>query len=221
MKLCKAKVIFKLLVLLSIRSIKFYFARQLVNVAYSLSNMIPELISSMNDFAFTFFVDLLTNETNEFNKELNRIEMDLDSIEGVESRLQEFHELSQAICKIYCCRLILTMAYNFIQLVISLYWMFIRIIFNHLEGVDGFLSCCYFIQPFLCICTIFYTTQQYLNAVTDKIFMLIMKDLINVCFRAQKHLKFYSVNRNPMQKFQEKSQLILYSDYTTQQNLTP
>ena len=160
-KLCKLKMIFRLLVLFSTRGIKFYNSYALVNVFYSLCNTMPELILAMSDFAFTFFIELLTCEIIHFNNKLKAGKIDSSTIYEVEARLLELQKSSQNICKVYSSRLIVTITFNFITLVISLYWTFIRIVFHHID----YASLSYYVQPVLCVCTIFNSTHQLAKAV--------------------------------------------------------
>lgn len=160
-KLCKLKIIAELSVLLFIRGIKLYYSRALVNVFYALGNMMPELILSTSDFAFTFFIEILTCELTHFNHKLKSSKIDSSTIDKVEARIIEFQELSHGICKIYSSRLVLTITFNFILLVISLYWTFIRLVFHHID----YVSFSYYVQPILSICTIFYSTHKLEKAV--------------------------------------------------------
>lgn len=166
-KFRQLKVILILASLLLIRGFKLYVSHNLASLAYSLSCMMPELMLSMSDFAFTFFVESVTQKITHFNHELRTCKLDMKTFRRVQERFEEFQELARDICRIYSSRLICTIFYNFIQLVVSLYWSFIRVKFNHMDSIKGIASFFYFVQPFLCIYTILHSTQQFTISVIN------------------------------------------------------
>lgn len=164
-RMCKVKLFIRLLVLLLVRAIKLSIGPTFTNYSYALCTMLPELITSMSDFLFAFYVEVLAIKIAKFNTNLRALEMDLDVMKEVEAKMKFLHDIARGICKVYSSRLILTIWFNFIQLVISLFWIFIRIAFNHLKGVAGFVTFLYIVQPLLCIYAICHAAQQCLNAV--------------------------------------------------------
>lgn len=166
----KFKICICLLVLLIVRSIKLYIAPTFIHVAYALCSMIPELIASLSDFVFVFYIDNLTNEITKCNKNLRLEQLNLRTVNEIKNSLDKFHQAAYNICKVYSSRLIFTLSFNFIQLVLSLYWIFIRISFGHLHGVQGFATFLYAIQPTLCFYVIFKATQNCFVAVSFALF---------------------------------------------------
>lgn len=162
LKLRKLRLIVRLVILLITRGAKLYLSPHFINVAYCLCTMMPELNASLSDFAFAFYVDSLTSEIKNFNNDLSLIEMNFKTMKEIETKLESFNQTSRGICKLYSKRLMLTIFFNFIQLVIALYWIFIRIAFNHLSDIATFL---YIVQPLLCIVTVFQSAQHCLHAV--------------------------------------------------------
>lgn len=167
MKVLKAKLLCKLLVIISVRALKLLVSPAFVNVAYALCAMMPELTSSMNDFAFVYFVNCLTESIKQFNFDLseNPETFDLENLKKVEKKLEEMFVINRYICRIFSSRLLFTISFNFVQLIIALYWIFIRIAFNHLGGSNDLATFLYVIQPLLCIYTIFEAAQKCLNEV--------------------------------------------------------
>lgn len=173
----KFKLFVCFLILLAVRLTKLLIGPFITNVIYALCTMIPELVASMNDFAFAFYVDNLTTRIRDFNKCLKTKTMKLKEVKEVEEALIDFHQTSCDIGKVYSSRLFLTLSFNFIQLVISLYWIFIRIAFDHLHGTEGFATFLYVIQPVLCFFVVFNSAQNCLNEVS--VFILLLIVLIN------------------------------------------
>lgn len=162
LKLRKFKLVSRLVVLLVTRGVKLYVGPHFVNTAYALCTMMPELNASLSDFAFAFYVESLTHEINHFNQDLRLSVMDLKKVKEVEKQLEKLQQTSHDICELFSKRLMLTIFFNFIQLVIALYWIFIRIAFNHLSHFVTFL---YIVQPLLCIVTVFHSAHHCLKAV--------------------------------------------------------
>jgi hypothetical protein len=161
----RSKILVCLSVLMIVRAIKLFLAPFFQNFIYALCTMMPELVASMSDFAFAFYVDNLTNQIKKFNDELRLQQIDWKVAKEVEKALSEFHRISQDICRVYSSRLFVTLSYNFVQLVIALFWIFIRIAFNHLYEIDGFASFLYIVQPILCFSIVFQSVQNCLDEV--------------------------------------------------------
>lgn len=173
-KLCRFEVSAMLIILLVTRALKLHHSPKFVNIAYALCSMMPELCSSMSDFIFVYFVENLTNEITAFNSQLLIMEeIDNEKVIEVKMKLEELQELARNINEAFSSRLIVTLFYNFVQLVISLYWIFIRFAFGHFNGYVTFL---YVIQPFLCIYAVCRSTQKCLNAVIENNFLISKKN---------------------------------------------
>lgn len=165
-KVNRLKLLARLAVLLATRAIKLYHSPKFVNAAYSLCSMMPELCYSMSDFTFIFYVENLTSEIKAFNDKLLLLkEINCEKVIEIKITLEKLHEISRNINEAFSSRLIVTLFYNFVQLVVSFYWIFIRIAFGHFNGFVTFL---YVIQPFMCIYGICKSTQRCLNAVFNK-----------------------------------------------------
>lgn len=153
----KMKILFYLMILILVRACKFYVGKIIVHAVYAASSMLPELIMSLSDFVFAYHVDNLTFEMKNLNKSLKLKQMNMKLVNDVQKNLLKFDKLSKTICKVHSPRILLTSTFNFIQFVISFYWIFIRITFDHMEDFSTFL---YIIQPLLCFYAVFNSTQK-------------------------------------------------------------
>jgi hypothetical protein len=153
----KIKIAMFLAILITVRAIKTVIGGRLVDKAYAMSLLMPELVASLSDFVFALHVDNLTTKIKEFNEALRFKPMNLRTVNEVQEALTNFHKTSQTICRIHSNRLFLTLTFNFINFVVSFYWIFIRIAFNHLGNCSTFL---YIIQPSLSYFAIFNSAQK-------------------------------------------------------------
>jgi hypothetical protein len=157
----KVKVIVFLLIVTFIRACKIITSlKSFLFVIYGLCSMMPELVASMSDFAFAVYVDNLTHQIKKFNDDLRLQQIDWKVAKEVEKALSEFHQISQDICRVYSSRLFVTLSCNFVQLVIALFWIFIRVAFNHFDRIEGFATFLYIVQPILCFFVVFQAAHQ-------------------------------------------------------------
>lgn len=160
-RLCQLRLLSRLLVLIVVRGLKLSQSYGFVNIAYALCTMFPELVISMSDYAFAFYVEILTLDIKKFNSWLMMNTISSKNMKSIEEKLEKFHNLSREITAIYSSRLIVTILFNFVQLVIALYWIFIRIWFNYMNVATFF----YVVQPLLCLYTLCNSAQSLLNEV--------------------------------------------------------
>lgn len=125
--------VIKFVVLLTVRTFHIRFGPVLLSTA----TMFTELVCSANDYAFVFKVNLLRIQIKSFSCSLmsERVEK-----LNVQEDFLAFHKLSKLLCKRYCVGLLLNVVLNFIIIIISLYWIFIRMAFNRLKLKSLFLK---------------------------------------------------------------------------------
>lgn len=105
------------------------------NVWFSCSIFIPELICYANDYLFIFFINLLTNKIKKLNKSLSsRTTISKSGLLKLKKTSLKIIEISQKINAFYSKSLCCTIFYNFVSLVLCLYWLFTRIVYNHLNS---------------------------------------------------------------------------------------
>lgn len=119
-----------------LKVLRIYLLRaDLYNVLFSCSIFIPELICFANDFLFIFFINLLTNKIKKLNKSLSsRTTITKSGLLKLQKTSLKISEISQKINAFYSKSLCCTIFYNFISLVICLYWLFARIVYDHLNS---------------------------------------------------------------------------------------
>jgi hypothetical protein len=118
--------IVKIIILIIVRLLKVIIADTL----YSLNAMMTELVCSVSDYAFIFYVDLLKIYVREYTSSITS-----KNIENLDVRKHylSFYDLSKMITQRFSVSLFLNIAFTFITLITSFYWVFIRIIYGPLK----------------------------------------------------------------------------------------
>lgn len=162
----RLKVFARLLVLVAVRIVKIVLEKRLLpNIAFALCQTISELVASMNDFVFAFHVEALTIRIKALNTETEKAEMNSENLRLLEAELENIFVTFRTIQEFYSSRLLLTISYNFVQLIVSLYWIFIRVVFGYLRGTQ-YVTFLYIIQPALCLVTVFQAAEMFCKAVS-------------------------------------------------------
>lgn len=73
--------------------------------------------------------------------------------------------LSNLLQNFFSRRLIFTLVFNYLQIVSSLYYIFIRISFNIFNSWEDWTSFLFLIQPVFCLVSIFVSVQRYIKKV--------------------------------------------------------
>jgi hypothetical protein len=161
-----------LAIIIIVRALKIVGTGSKDGMIYMTKVMFTELIFASSDFLFKFHISCLTAN-------LNKIKVKLKS---AKSRKQ-FNEVNVDILKNFLTKkkiekrfsveLFITILYNYIQMIFSFYWIFMRVKFKRL-GNNIIIACLIFsdlitflypIQPILCLWCAFSTYEEYLNEV--------------------------------------------------------
>lgn len=121
----------KILIIFLVRILKIRFA----GIELSLHTMIPEAVCSVANYSFTFYVDVLyiyMKKYSQLMKQSQIIQL------NISDDYLKFFKLSEMICKRFSLSVLLNVTINFILLTIDFYWIFIRLLFNHLK-LEGLL----------------------------------------------------------------------------------
>lgn len=141
-------------------------------------NAYPEIAFAASGFMFSYLISLLVEDLKKV-KAIIKTRNGLMSIKNVLANLK----LNGDVQKRYTTELLISIVYNFVQLVISIYFISMRIIFNQLKTLEGFenfyekfltlktfffkdfKTFLYLMQPIFCLWIVFSTYQKYLNQV--------------------------------------------------------
>lgn len=153
----KIKYIGQIMFVVCIQLTKLVWATNYFNLSYAMSILIPDAIRCANDFLFTYHMDILTMQIKNSVDDVNFYLLTPSLLKEYRNRITEFSVICFMLTEFYSTKLLLTITYNFILLIISFYWIFVRIAFNHFDSIETFL---YIIQPLLCILKIFHSGHR-------------------------------------------------------------
>ena len=160
----KIRMFIRLIVIFLVRIARLVLEIGYLQTMFLLSNCAVEFVIGMNDFAFVYHVEFLEFRIKQFRSILQRNGLSLENLNKFEYKIEEFLYASRTIKKFYSSRLILTIFYNFIQMITSLCWIFIRVAFGHLEG-GQFATFLYLIPPTFSLYTVFQAAEKCLKMV--------------------------------------------------------
>lgn len=153
----KIKLIGQLLLVVGTQLTKLLWVSSYFNISYAISILIPDAVRCANDFMFTYHVDILTLQIKNSMDDVNFYPLTPLLLKEYRNKIIKYSEICFMLTKFYSTKLLLTITYNFILLIISFYWIFVRIAFNHFDSLETFL---YIIQPLLCILSIFHSSHS-------------------------------------------------------------
>ena len=178
--------IMKLFLVSFSKLVKFYLLRSdRYSVISSCSTLIPDIICSANDFLFVFYVQHLTNQIKYVNSFLRTTtNIDSNKIMEVEKISVKLLNCAQKLNSFYSTYLLCSIVYHFLSLILCFYWLFVRIVYDHLRSkrskfkiflskfklnfylaLEQFTTFLYFVQPVLSLFTLFSSCNECLKKV--------------------------------------------------------
>lgn len=121
-----AYLVLKFLILLLVRGLKILYAGEI----FSLNMMFSELVCSAGDYSFTYYVDLLRAYIKTYCKEISH--NNIKELNIHEDYLT-FYKLFKLLTRRFSITLLSNISFTFITLVMSCYWIFIRITYGPLR----------------------------------------------------------------------------------------
>lgn len=118
----RTRFFLKLSILLVIRAIKIWFSPR-----FSLNTMMPELIGSVNFYLFTFYIDWLTAIVRSYARNVtprNVVQLKL------KQHYSTFYRQGHFLMQRFRISLLLASTINFVMLIISFYYIFLRIVYG-------------------------------------------------------------------------------------------
>lgn len=124
-----------ILILILSKAVKLCLMDDNFKLQYAAATIIPEIICSANVFLFVFHVQLISNQLKALNSYLKSIsKINYQKLKQIKKISLNFLQSSNQINYCFSTTLLLSITFDFISLVISLYWLFVRIAFHHLTS---------------------------------------------------------------------------------------
>lgn len=177
----KWQLIFYVFTIAAARLMKCILCPEINYVLACCAILFSELIFSCNDFIFVYYVDQLTDH-------LKMMSMTDGKTIFITKEIRKNFKVMRKVHKIFSATLFITISNNFLQLVFSLYWIVVRIIFGYLKESKGkfsnilmhlsmyyyfqlkcfllyldFITFLYVVQPILCLWVVFSAYENYLS----------------------------------------------------------
>lgn len=124
------KFLTNLLVILVVRISKFVFVKNRAGRIFMLKPVFTELVLSSSDFMFEYYVSLLTANLRYIKNQMNVVNYATNDF------LVNFWA-KRDILERYSLELFVSVAYNFLQLIIALYYICMRFKFNFFNTITG------------------------------------------------------------------------------------
>lgn len=153
----KIKFIVQISIVIGIQLSKLAFVTKFFNIAYCFCIIIPDTIRCGNDFVFTYHVDVIKCQIKNSLDDVNFYQLTPELLKKYRNKITEYSKMCNMLTKLHSSKLLLTITYNFVLLIISFYWIFVRLAFNHFESFETFL---YLFQPLLSILTVFHSCHK-------------------------------------------------------------
>lgn len=136
----EAKFFMNLAIIFVVRASKVCLMAHTSSLVFNVKTAFVELTFSTSDFIFEYLISQLTSNLRDIK--INQLKMKNLDERSEFVRLQVLHNLmvKREIQNRFSFELFATTAYNFLQLIISLYYICMRVKFNHLHNVEGELS---------------------------------------------------------------------------------
>lgn len=125
-----------ILIIFLTKALKLYvMSEDNFRLQYATATLIPETICAAYHFLFVFHVQLVSIQMKALNSYLKSIsKINYQQINEIKKLSLNFLKCSNQINYCFSTVLLLTITFDFISLVISLYWVFVRIAFHHLKS---------------------------------------------------------------------------------------
>lgn len=131
---CERNMFFGFLFLVLTRVMKWAMSDSFATFKYMIKATFSELTLATNDLMFVFYISKLTAHLRYVREKIQTKATTGVFLKEQRELLTNF-SVKRAINQRYALEIFLTVSYNFVHLIISLYYIFMRIRFNHLNSL--------------------------------------------------------------------------------------
>lgn len=128
-------LVFHVLFLLAVKFSMMFWTMEFV---YYSSFMMTVLVFSVQDLHFKYHIDILTQRIIELNDFLcSRKDIDLLTLENVQKITIQIYKFHAKVNWKFSSSLLVTISFNFFEIILTLYWLFMRFNLNHFQNIIG------------------------------------------------------------------------------------
>lgn len=181
-------VLWKMLIIFSMLIIQAFVQPDNNSFVHISSIFLPFSIISMSDFMFNFYISYFVLKLKKMNEKYKTSEkMSSKYFREFESSFDEWLKNIKKLEKFYSCRVFLSITLNIVLLIIALYWIFIRTLYNRLN----FKTFTFLIPPIMSFHSIFSASNAIRNEIkkTNKIAMEKYKDNEKLSYNFSRFLR--------------------------------
>ncbi|KAL7017415.1 hypothetical protein ACKWTF_010368 [Chironomus riparius] len=181
---CEKNFLIRVLVIILIRITKFIWGRSKTSIIFNSHTTFPELIYSSNDLMFVYYVELLIEYLEYINYKIQMMRTKND-MKIIKREIYEVFVLKRKILERYSMDIFITISFHFLVLIISFYWVIMRLLFNLLKRFDDFATFLYFIEPIFIYWIMFSKCEEFYSKVISKLILNLVSN---------SHLIFFSLS---------------------------
>lgn len=161
---CNKNFLIRVLVIILLRFIKFLWGRDKTNVIFNCHTTFTELIYSSNDLMFVYYVELLIEYLDYINHKIQMMRTEND-MKIISREIINVLNLKRKILDRYSIDIFITIGFHFLVLIISFYWVIMRLIFNLLKRFVDYAAFLYFIEPIFIYWILFSKCEEFYSKV--------------------------------------------------------
>lgn len=173
---CEKSFLKRISFIILIRIAKHFFIISYDSIVFYSQTTFAELIYSSNDLMFVYYVELLIEYLDFIKHKVEMIRTKND-FKIIKMELLEVFKLKRKILDRYSIDIFITIFYHFILMIISFYWVIMRLIFNHLKKFYQFATFLHFPEPIFVYYILFSSCESFYRKLKEIELNLYMKTL--------------------------------------------
>jgi hypothetical protein len=152
--------VYRFAFIVAVRMLKFSLGHYYWYFLFNCQTMFAEVIYLSNELMFSYFVESLIGHLEHVNCKVKMIRNERD-LRNIKRDIVEILRTKMMIEQRYSIDLWLTISYNFILNIISIYFTIIRLIFSHFRVVSDYSTYTHFLVPFMAAWTTFSSCEKF------------------------------------------------------------
>lgn len=170
--------LFRVLVIILIRIVKYIwgYKSRYATVFTSQTNF-SELTYSANDLMFVYHLEALTRYLELVDESATMARSHAD-VKQIKQEICEIFIMKKKLMNRYGLDIFITTVYNFVLLIISMYWVLMRVYFNLLKTIGHYWTFLHFLEPCFIFWIVFSRCDKFTNMVRSTSCKLNLNDIL-------------------------------------------